>query len=85
MDIKKSNYTHSSRYLRKINYKTKLGEIKEEYDQKEINKTPNKDIRENESPSPIPIMISPNSPLNLRPNSTLKGKIRHTEKRTDRS
>ena len=79
MDIKKSNYTHSSRYLRKINYKTKLGEIKEEYDQKEINKTPNKDIRENESPSPIPIMISPNSPLNLRPNSTLKGKIRHTE------
>ena len=79
MEFKKGHYTHSSRYLRKIDYTPQLGEIKEEYDQKEINKTPNKDIRENESPSPIPIMISPNSPLNLRPNSTLKGKIRHTD------
>lgn len=85
MESKKTYYTHSSRYLTKINFKTKLGEIKEEYEQKEIVKTPDKDNKENNSPSPIPSMISSNSPLNLRPNSTLKGNIRHTDNSFDES
>ena len=57
---------------------TNLGEIKEEFDQKE--NTPNKKNNNDNSNSPSPIgLILSNSPLNLRPHSTFKGKRMNTE------
>ena len=62
--------------LKKINFTTKLGEIKEEYDQKEKYEkkkiTPVKGI--DESCSPISLMIS-NSPINLRHDQILEKEI----------
>lgn len=64
--------------LKKINFTTKLGEIKEEYDQKEKYEkkkiSPVKGIEEDESCSPISLMIS-NSPINLRHDQILEKEI----------
>ena len=76
IDFKKSSNTYSSRMLKKINFTTKLGEIKEEYDQKEKYEkkkiSPVKGI--DESCSPISLMIS-NSPINLRHDQILEKEI----------
>ena len=74
IDFKKSSNTYSSRMLKKINFT--LGEIKEEYDQKEKYEkkkiSPVKGI--DESCSPISLMIS-NSPINLRHDQILEKEI----------
>ena len=81
VEIKRNNriiHGGSIKILKKLCLNTNLGEIKEEFDQKE--NTPNKKNNNDNSNSPSPIgLILSNSPLNLRPHSTFKGKRMNTE------